>query len=60
MRTGDNPLPTSQICRYVPGRVRDGKDSKDAVALLPKYEWVRMEEVRWRRFVVVNPVLYAS
>ncbi len=60
MRTRDGRIPTSRLYRYGPGRVRDSKNLKDAVALLAEHGRARMEEEGRRRFVVVNPVLYAG
>jgi hypothetical protein len=57
MRTGDGRMPTSRICRYGPGRVRDGKKLRDAIALLSEHGRAWMEEEERRRFEVVNPVL---
>lgn len=60
MRAGDGRIPTARICQYEPGRVRDGKNLKNAAALLSEQWRARMEEVGWRRLVVVRPVPYAG
>lgn len=60
MRTGDGRIPTTRVYRYGPGCVRDNKELKDAVALLTEHGRARMEEEGRRRFVVVNPALYAA
>jgi hypothetical protein len=60
MRTGDGRIPTTRVYRYGPGCVRDIKNLKDAVALLAEHGRARLEEEGRRRFVVVNPTLYAD
>ena len=60
MRTGDGRIPTTRVYRYGPGCVRDIKNLKDAVALLAEHGRARLEEEGRRRFVVVNPALYAG
>ena len=60
MRTGDGRIPTTRVYRYGPGCVRDNKDLKDAVALLAEHGRARLEIEGRRRFVVVNPALYAG
>ena len=60
LRTGDGRIPTTRVYRYGPGCVRDNKDLKDAVALLAEHGRARLEEEGRRRFVVVNPALYAG
>ena len=59
-RTGDGRIPTTRVYRYGPGCVRDNKDLKDAVALLAEHGRARLEDEGRRRFVVVNPALYAG
>lgn len=51
---------TTRVYRYGPDCVRDDKDLKDAVALLAEHGRARLEEEGRRRFVVVNPTLYAG
>jgi len=58
LRTGDGRIPTTRVYRYGPGCVRDGKDLKDALALLTEHGRARLEEEGRRRFVMVNPALY--
>ncbi len=60
MRTGDGRIPTTRVYRYGPGCVRDNKELKDAVALLAEHGRARLEEQGRRRFVAVNPALYAG
>ena len=60
MRTGNGRIPTSRICRYGPGRVRNGKNLKNAVALLSEQGRAWTEKVGWRPFVVIKLVLYAG
>ena len=60
IRTGDGRIPTTRVYRYGPGCVRDNKDLKDAVALLAEHGRAQLEEEGRRRFVVVNPALYAG
>lgn len=59
-RTGDGRIPTTRVYRFGPGCVRDNKELKEAVALLAEHGRARLEEVGRRRFVVVNPALYAG
>lgn len=60
MRTGDGRIPTTRVYRFGPGCVRDNKELKDAVAMLAEHGRARIEEEGRRRFVVVNPALYAG
>ncbi|MEO8545232.1 MAG: DUF3987 domain-containing protein [Burkholderiaceae bacterium] len=60
VRTGDGRIPTTRVYRYGPGCVRDNKDLKEALALLAEHGRARMEVEGRRRFVVVNPALYAG
>jgi len=60
LRTGEGRIPTTRVYRYGPGCVRDNKDLKDTVALLVEHGRARLEEEGRRRFVVVNPALYAG
>ncbi|MFO1190839.1 MAG: DUF3987 domain-containing protein [Rhodoferax sp.] len=59
-RTGEGRIPTTRVYRFGPGCVRDHKDLKDAVAFLAEHGRARLEEEGRRRFVVLNPVLYAG
>jgi putative DNA primase/helicase len=60
MRTRDGRIATTRIYRFGPGCVRDNEALKNAVALLAEHGRARLEEHGRRRFVVVNPALYAG
>lgn len=56
-RSSDQRIPTSRVYQFGPGRVRDAKAMKTALATLTERGRARIEENEKRRFVAVNPAL---